>query len=112
MNDCPHCGFRNPDGIHICLNCASSLKMKCQKCNAEVPFENSFCGQCGAPVASTDGIARDQSPTYSPNLDLQERMLRNLRTKMPSSMVNKFMQELKRPLWAKTRGRGFECRNC
>lgn len=93
MNSCHHCGFQNPDGIHICLNCASSLILKCQKCNADVPFENSFCGQCGTPVETTDAVPRGQSLPYAPNINLQERMLRNLRAKMPTSMVNKFIQE-------------------
>ncbi len=92
MNDCPHCGFQNPDGIHICLNCASSLKLKCPKCNAEVPFGNRFCGQCGAPIEATDAVPHEQSPASSSNMNMQERMLRDLRTKMPSAMVNKFIQ--------------------
>jgi predicted ATPase/class 3 adenylate cyclase len=92
MNVCPHCGFQNPDGIHICLNCASSLKLKCQKCNAEVPFGNRFCGQCGAPVEAIDAIPNESSTTSSSNINMQERMLRDLRTKMPSTLVNKFIQ--------------------
>jgi predicted ATPase/class 3 adenylate cyclase len=92
MNVCHHCGFQNPDGIHICLNCASSLKMKCQKCNAEVPFGNRFCGQCGAPVETTDVVPREQSPSTSSKINMQERMLRDLRTNMPSSLVDKFIQ--------------------
>ena len=92
MNDCPQCGFQNPDGIHICLNCASSLKLKCQKCNAEVPFGNRFCGQCGAPIVSTDISPRQQSSPSSSSMNMQERMLRDLRAKMPSSMVNRFIQ--------------------
>jgi predicted ATPase/class 3 adenylate cyclase len=92
MNDCPHCGFQNPEGIHICLNCASSLKLKCQKCNAEIPFGNRFCGQCGAPVESPEAAPREQSGSSSANMNMQERMLRDLRTKMPSAMVNKFIQ--------------------
>ncbi len=92
MNVCPHCGFQNPDGIHICLNCASSLKMKCHKCNAEVPLGNRFCGQCGAPVETTDVVPREQSPSPSSKINMQERMMRDLRTKMPSSLVDKFIQ--------------------
>jgi predicted ATPase/class 3 adenylate cyclase len=92
MNVCPHCGFQNPDGIHICLNCASSLKLKCQKCNAEVPFGNRFCGQCGAPVEVIDAAPSEPSSASSSNINMQERMLRDLRTKMPSALVNKFIQ--------------------
>jgi predicted ATPase/class 3 adenylate cyclase len=93
MNECPHCGFDNPDGIHICLNCASSLKQKCPKCNADVPFGNRFCGQCGVPIIETSQPASSELTPSSPaNVNMQERMLRDLRTKMPSSMVKKFMQ--------------------
>ncbi len=92
MTICSQCGFQNPDGIHICLNCASSLKLKCQKCNAEVPFGNRFCGQCGAPVEAGEIIAHEQSTSSSANMDLQDRMLRDLRAKMPAAMMNKLLQ--------------------
>ncbi len=92
MNECPHCGFQNSDGIHICLNCASSLVLTCHQCGAEIPAGNRFCGQCGAPVQTVDAAERDQSPFSPSNMDMQERMLRGLRKKMPASMVNKFIQ--------------------
>ncbi len=92
MSLCPHCGFQNPDGIHICLNCASSLKQRCQKCNAEVPYGNRFCGQCGAPVDAVDAVTGEQAPPSTSNADLQNRMLRDLRAKMPTSMMNKLLQ--------------------
>ncbi len=92
MNDCPHCGFKNPDGIHICLNCASSLKIKCPKCNAEVPFGNRFCGQCGTAIEVAEIGSGEPSPVNPSNMNMQERMLRDLRSKMPTSMVNKFAQ--------------------
>lgn len=91
MNNCPHCGFQNPEGIHICLNCASSLKRKCPKCQAEVPFGNRFCGQCGAPVEDDSGISREASAPPA-EMNMQERMLRDLREKMPSNLVHKFTQ--------------------
>jgi predicted ATPase/class 3 adenylate cyclase/Tfp pilus assembly protein PilF len=95
MNLCPQCGFQNPDGIHICLNCASSIKLKCQKCNADIPFGNRFCGQCGAPLETTDVVDHERSAPSPSNINLQDRMLRDLRAKMPSSMMNKLLQESK-----------------
>jgi predicted ATPase/class 3 adenylate cyclase/Tfp pilus assembly protein PilF len=92
MNACPFCGFQNPDGIHICLNCASSLKLKCPKCNAEVPFGNRFCGQCGAPIEGPDVVPHQPPAASSSDMNMQERMLRELRAKMPSEMVDKFIQ--------------------
>jgi predicted ATPase/class 3 adenylate cyclase len=92
MNECPHCGFQNSDNTHICLNCASQLKQKCPKCNAEVPYNDRFCGKCGESLKVSEPPARDGAPSASPGLNMQERMLRDLHSKMPSSMVNKFMQ--------------------
>ncbi len=95
MNDCPHCGFQNPDGIHICLRCASALKRTCPNCSAEVPFGNRFCGQCGARLQpeGVEASAPASSPASAGNL--QERMLKNLRANMPSSLANKFTQASK-----------------
>lgn len=92
MNICPHCGFQNPEDIHICLNCASSLKRKCQMCGAEIPPGNRFCGKCGAPVESAERGEQERPSTASPNINMQERMLRDLRIKMPSTMVSSFIQ--------------------
>lgn len=90
MNQCPHCGFQNSDNTHICLNCASTLKLRCKKCNAEVPYNDHFCGKCGAQLDTNESAARG-TPAAA-NMNMQERMLRDLHAKMPSAMVNKFMQ--------------------
>ncbi len=89
---CSFCGFQNSDNTHICLNCASTLKQICRKCKTEVPLGNRFCGKCGAPIQLNDAVQRDPSTPASSSMDLQKRMLRNLHSKMPSSMVSKFMQ--------------------
>jgi predicted ATPase/class 3 adenylate cyclase len=91
MNGCPNCGFENPTGIHICLNCASSLKMKCHHCQAEVPLGNRFCGNCGTPIKALDP-AQTRPFTPPTTQDMQQRMLQDIRSKMPESMVNKFVQ--------------------
>jgi len=92
MNECPHCGFQNSENTHICLNCASTLKRKCPKCSAEVPFTDRFCGKCGAPLNASSAPAKQQPTATASNEIMQERMLRDLQAKMPSSLVNKFMQ--------------------
>jgi predicted ATPase/class 3 adenylate cyclase len=93
MNECPHCGFQNSENTHICLNCASTLKMKCRKCGAEVPYGDRFCGKCGAPLDTAAEPAPREQPAPAPaGVNMQERMLRDLHAKMPSSMVTKFMQ--------------------
>ena len=92
MNECPHCGFQNSDNTHICLNCASILKQKCRKCNAEIPFGDRFCGKCGALVEANEKAPQEESSVAQSGMNMQERMLRDVHTKMPSSMVSKFMQ--------------------
>ncbi len=90
MNECPHCGFQNPADIHICLGCASSLKRQCPNCKSEVLLSNRFCGQCGARLEiESEGPPQ---PIASSDLNTQERMLRDLRAQMPSSLVRKFTQ--------------------
>jgi class 3 adenylate cyclase len=92
MNICPHCGFQNSDNTHICLNCATTLKIKCRKCGAEVPNGDRFCGKCGAPLEPAE-TPTNQAVTPAPGgMNMQERMLRDLHSKMPSAMVSKFMQ--------------------
>ncbi len=92
MNECPHCGFQNSDNTHICLNCASTLKRKCPNCSAEVPFEDRFCGKCGTAIEQNAPASREQTAAPSTGMNMQERMLRDLHVKMPSALVNKFMQ--------------------
>lgn len=90
MNVCPNCNYQNPDDIHICLGCASSLKRSCPNCNAEVPINNRFCGQCGVRLGDNDRSPSD--PSSPEEIKLQDRMLGDLRLKMPSLLVNKFVQ--------------------
>ena len=92
MSECPHCGFKNTDGIHICLNCASSLKQKCRKCGAEVPIGDRFCGKCGTPLEAGEAEAPAPPASTPAPLNLQDHMLRNLRANMSTSVVNKFIQ--------------------
>ncbi len=92
MNQCPHCGFQNSDNTHICLNCAATLKQKCPKCHAEVPYGDRFCGKCGSILEGDGSDSTVTSPSAQSNMNMQERMLRDLHTKMPSSLVSKFMQ--------------------
>ncbi len=92
MRECPNCGFQNTDNTLICLNCASKLVQRCRKCNAEVPFGDRFCGKCGTLLENIATDSKEQPPTPPTGLSMQERMLRDLHSKIPSSMVNKFMQ--------------------
>jgi class 3 adenylate cyclase len=95
MNNCPHCGFQNPEGIHICLRCASELKRTCPNCGTEAPFNNRFCGQCGARLQPEAVQPQAIAPAPAANNNQQERMLKNLRAAMPASLAEKFTQASK-----------------
>jgi class 3 adenylate cyclase/tetratricopeptide (TPR) repeat protein len=92
MIQCPYCGFQNSESTHICLNCASTLKQKCRICNSEVPLGDRFCGKCGAALVVDDAVPMEQSSLKSSSMNMQERMLHDLHSKMTSSLVGKFKQ--------------------
>lgn len=92
MGKCPNCSFQNPDGLNICLNCASTISYYCPQCNALIPPENRFCGQCGAPLEIPDISSIDHVPPAQPKTLNQEQLLRDLHKKMPAAMVEKFIQ--------------------
>ena len=93
MKSCSQCGFQNPDDIHICLRCAATLTQICPKCGAEVAGEHKFCGQCGTrldqPAGAADAPAAAASP---PGVDIQERLLKSLRARMPETLMKKITQ--------------------
>ena len=111
---CPFCGYKNPENVHICLNCASSLLIKCTACGNEAPFDSKYCGQCGTPLpkycpicsavipqaskfcgqcgAVLGGTILDSSKSGSQTslkLSAQDRMLKDLQARMPSAMKSK-----------------------
>lgn len=91
MNACPFCGFQNPEEVHICLRCASSLNRTCPQCSASVPAGNRFCGQCGARLEETNPLKGREAAAQSEG-SLQDRMLKDLRSRMPASLTNKITQ--------------------
>lgn len=90
-NICPNCNTENPPGSHICLVCAASLVRNCPNCHSPYTPGSRFCSQCGARLDADEGSASSHSDPAS-ELDLRERMLRDLRVKMPSALANKFVQ--------------------
>lgn len=44
----------------------ADISVKCQKCNAEVPFAAKFCPECGAKQATTSGAQSSNESTESP----------------------------------------------
>jgi predicted ATPase/class 3 adenylate cyclase len=91
MNACPFCGFQNPEDIHICLRCAATLNRNCPQCGANVPAGNRFCGQCGARVEETNPLKNKETGAQGGE-NLQDRMLKDLRARMPASLATKMAQ--------------------
>ncbi len=81
MRYCPACGHENPDDVATCLNCAQSLGQSCPACGHWMPAGTQFCGHCGARLPEGSS-----SPTDSL---WQDRALHNLRTMMPTTLVEK-----------------------
>ncbi|NEQ95304.1 MAG: FHA domain-containing protein [Cyanothece sp. SIO2G6] len=51
---CPNCNHQNPDGAIQCEACYTPLPamLECPACGASVQSDASFCGQCGANLAT------------------------------------------------------------
>jgi len=94
MTDCPHCGFQNPEGIHICLDCASSLHKICSNCGSESAVTAACCDQCGLEYGDKD-FAQAEEKSAASSINLHKRMLKDLRSKMPANLINKFSQASK-----------------
>ena len=56
-----------------------------------MPSANRFCGQCGARLEKTTPLQAKESIAQTGE-NIQERMLKNLRAKMPASLMNKVTQ--------------------
>ena len=59
MTDCPRCGFQNPEGIHICLDCAGSLQQVCSGCGSQNAVTAVCCDQCGVELGHHDFALAD-----------------------------------------------------
>ncbi len=51
--NCPACGFANPDEAHFCVNCGGKMENVCGHCGTELPKEARFCHNCGKPCGTT-----------------------------------------------------------
>ena len=47
---CPRCRADNPAGMKFCGQCGAPLASTCPSCGAGNPPEHKFCGQCGSPL--------------------------------------------------------------
>jgi len=87
MKKCAQCGFHNPEDVHICLRCAATLERVCLNCGEKVPAENNFCGQCGSRM--DEGVGVETSEGTTTQIDMQSRLLKSLRSQMPSNLLQK-----------------------
>ena len=94
MTDCPRCGFQNPEGIHICLGCAGSLQQICASCGSENEVTAICCDQCGVEFGD-QGLGQVEEKSAASSINLHKRMLKDLRSKMPANLINKFSQASK-----------------
>jgi len=44
---CPECRFDNREGVKFCEKCGAKMKLVCPNCEAKIPFDRQFCGECG-----------------------------------------------------------------
>ncbi len=88
MQTCSHCGHQNPNGVHLCMNCAARFDQSCPTCGQTVPSGFSFCGHCGAKIEAerVPAAAKAESDQATRN----EKMLRSLQNRMPSQLTSKF----------------------
>jgi hypothetical protein len=50
-DECPHCGYRNSEGVKFCEECGNALEqliINCTSCGAKLKHGSRFCGECGA----------------------------------------------------------------
>ncbi len=72
---CPSCGFKNPEGMKFCGQCASLLGRHCPQCGFDNPSGFAFCGQCATPLREQPPGPRPQAPlSYTPS-HLAEKIL-------------------------------------
>jgi class 3 adenylate cyclase/tetratricopeptide (TPR) repeat protein len=72
---CPRCGFKNPEGMRFCGQCASPLGRRCPQCGFDNPPGFAFCGQCATPLTELPPASRPQAPlSYTPS-HLVEKIL-------------------------------------
>jgi len=44
---CSKCQSDNRQGLKFCEECGAELRIECPNCNAKIPADKNFCGECG-----------------------------------------------------------------
>src|SRR5271167_2444585 len=60
---CPRCRADNPAGMKFCGQCGAPLASTCPSCGAGNPPEHKFCGQCGSPL-DQPGLQESVAPKH------------------------------------------------
>lgn len=63
---CEKCGFKNPDGMRFCGQCATPLNITCPSCGFSNPFDFEFCGQCATSLNKNQSISSQSSAAAEP----------------------------------------------
>ncbi len=74
---CEKCGFKNPENMRFCGQCATPLKITCPSCNFSNPFDFEFCGQCATRLSKTQNTG-NHSTTSLPTPKQQSAERRQL----------------------------------
>jgi len=48
---CPKCQYEVPDGMKFCGECGSKLEVLCPSCGFINPPQFKFCGECGTQLS-------------------------------------------------------------
>jgi class 3 adenylate cyclase/tetratricopeptide (TPR) repeat protein len=60
---CPGCEFENREGVKFCEKCGVKLEFICPNCEATIPLDRLFCGECGHDL---------RQPKEAPSIDYSE----------------------------------------
>jgi hypothetical protein len=44
---CPHCEYKNRQGVRFCEKCGTVIAIGCPSCRMKIPLASNFCGECG-----------------------------------------------------------------
>ena len=71
---CSKCQFDNREEVKFCEKCGAKMELICPNCEAKIPLNREFCGECGHEL---------RTPTKAPAIDLSR----------PQSYTPKFLAD-------------------
>ena len=73
LGECARCGFANPPGMSFCGSCGAPLASICPVCGTSNPPRFRFCGGCGATIARPKAAAPKRPPDVAAAIREAER---------------------------------------